>query len=276
MQSLLDIRLGKCGKDTGITGFAAAGAIASSGRLIDITRIYINVARVVYKPPHTGYMSESVLSGTLPVIEACKGYSTVVYMTSRKFAYSSYCLNALVERRETGAGKSTMGVMHLGGDVFAVSNGNETRDVCASEAMDIMTQELRSPMSCAICDWEGIPLFESMRRRVRAAMWWYPATLGNPLVSVAGKTSTSYYARAYGSRDDYCIMTGGYYNLQDSPPDISDYVSTRWDAYDTLLQSQTCVSGECFSCSYLRSCVMRYDTNDKRETGALLDVLLNI
>lgn len=276
MQSLLDIRLGKCGKDTGVTGFAAAGAIASSGRLIDITRIYINVAKGVYKPPHTGYMSESVLSGTLPVMEACKGYRTVVYMTSRKFAYSSYCLNALAECRGRDADKGTVGIVHIDGDTFAISSGGETRDVCASEAMDIIARELRSPMSCAICDWEGIPLFEDMRNTTRAAMWWYPATLDNPLVSTAGNMSTSYYARAYGSRDGYCIMTGGYHNLRDAPSDVSEYVSMRWDAYNMLLQSQTCVSGECFSCSYLRSCVTRYDHNDKSKSEILLDVRLNI
>lgn len=276
MESLLDIRMGKCVKGADVVGFAAAGAVASSGRLIDITKLYVNVTADEYKPSHAGYTSESVLSGTLPIIEVCKGYSTVVYMTSRKFTYSSYCLDVLMGYRKDNVAKRTLAVTHMDDNTFSIVSDDASMDVTADKAMDIVTRELSSPMSCALCDWEGVPLFDDMRRTTRATMWWYPATLGNPLISVATGESTSYYARAYSSRDGYCIMTGGYYNLRDSTPEVSDYVSARWDAYDKLLQSQTCSSGECFSCSYLRSCITRYDHNEKKQAEMTFDVLLNI
>lgn len=67
---------------------------------------------------------------------------------------------------------------------------------------------LSCPMSYAICDWEGVPLYEDMRASVTATVWWYPATLCRPLMSTAGADSTSYYARVYSGREGHCVVVG--------------------------------------------------------------------
>lgn len=276
MENLLSIRLGKCSMDADIKGFAAAGAIATSGKLLDLTRIYANVPWRQYDGGHRGYVSESILSTTLPIIEACRGYRTIVYMTSRRFSYSSHCADVLMKCRESKSNARTMVVMHTKDNVFRVTEKDTSSDMAADEVLSVVTGALGLPMSCAICDWEGVDLFDGMRKTTRATMWWYPSTLRNPLVSVAGDHSTAYYARAYGTRDAYCIMTGGYYNLADSTAEISGYATSRWEAYDMLLQSQTCINGECFSCTYLRACVARRGIMEKRTEGITLELLLDI
>lgn len=275
MEKLLNIRLGKCkGRPSASVGFAAAGATADSGRLIDITNIYINTGSDEIKPFHSDYMSESVLSTTLPIITACRNYHSLVYMTSRRFAYSDLCIGSLRRLRQDR--QNTTVIIGRDDGMYIVHSGDSTDILGEAGMIEVAKRELARPMSCAICDWNSVPVFCFMSMNIEAGIWWYPMKIESPLESTVAGQSSSYFARAYGEADGHCIMVGGYRMLRRAPTHTAKYIGERWNAYNTLLQSQTCGGGECFSCSYLRSCLSGHIESGKSTNVAELDLLLDV
>lgn len=275
MDNLLGIRLGKCKSVSPIpAGFAAAGAIANSGKLIDVTRMRINVSGDAGTRFHSGYAPESILSTTLPILSLSRKYHSVVYMTSRKFVYSDLCKDALMTLRE-GMNNSTV-LTELNDTTYLAREGADTREVGEVEARGIIERELSRPMSCAICDWGDVPLFSDASRNIEATLWWYPMKIQSPLSSTAPGDSTSYYARAYGEDSSYCMVVGAYKNIKDSTDVDSRQLTSMWRTYCKLLQSQTCDNGECFSCTYLRAslhvCGLRKRKNEPEELRLLMNI----
>ncbi|KAF7585158.1 hypothetical protein BBP40_012059 [Aspergillus hancockii] len=276
MEDLLKIRLGRCSTgDVSAQGFAAAGAVASSGKLIDVTRLYMNVRWSEHKSTHAGYGSESVLSTTLPILKACAGFRTVVYMTSYKFTYASYCAQGLFDARRRDSSLCTLVVVHDADGTYCIDSGHGKTSVGSGDVVRKVEDALSLPMSCAVCDWSDIEAYELLSRSATATLWWYPVSIDSPVESVAPGDSTAYYARAYSSGDGDCLVAGAFYRFGDAREGTTDVLRERWRAYDTLLQSQTCGGGECFSCSYLRGCMRSFTGGAEAESSETLDILLD-
>lgn len=228
MEKFIRLRLGGCRiEGEAVQGFAAAGALAATGKLLDVTRIFINARSLETREHHRGYTCESVLSTTLPILTACKDFSTVIYMTSRAFSYSDFCSAGLLRIRAE-KGYRTIVVRHIVDDVFEITCDGKVDTFTGSAVRSAVEECTRIPMCCIICDWPCVTLYDELRSSVTAAMWWYPMQLREPLESSTPGESTSYYVRAFAGAEDYCMVVGGYGRLRKASDGTSAYLSRKW------------------------------------------------
>lgn len=268
MDGLIGLRLGRCRPEgEAVQGFAAASALAATGKLLDMTQIFINARSSTGREYHRGYGSESVLSTTLPILAAHKDFNTVIYLTSRAFSYSDLYFPWWMDTRAK-KGLRTVAIRHTVDDAFDIMYNDRVSTESESDARRVVADYASRPMCCIVCDWPDVPLYEELRSSVTVTMWWYPMRLQRPLESTVPGESTSYYARVFSGASDYCVVVGGYGRLREASEVVSADLSRKWSTFNALLQSQTCAGGICFSCAYLRGCLRNFtgENDDNNES----------
>ena len=259
------------------SSYAAASAVASSGSLIDLGSFTVVCDGPDAHCVHEGQQGLSVLSTTLPIMRTFRSYPYCVYMTSRGFAYAEYCMDAMFAMRATQRTRYTLVVCHASGDRFEVTDSDgKVASLSATAVIERVTVLLAYPMSCAICDWEGVPCYANMATSVDAAVWWYPCTTSLPLVSRRGADYTAYYARAYGTASGHCVMVGSFGALKRADSMLATWLSRQWGSYNMLLQRHMCARDKCFSCVYVEACMRMTGTSHITEVEIHGQLLLDL
>lgn len=252
-----EIGLKQCGLDHSRTGYAAAGAVASFGRLVCLSNIQFNTtATGVQAHSHLDRKDEGILSTTLPILNTLRRVRVLVYMTSYSFRYSTTVSSALHDCR--GRSLTTVSVLYSAStDSFTwhvTHDGRHTRGVTTyDDIYNMISHFLGYASSYAVCDVDDVDLFSRACTNIECVAWFYPMSASTALESTSRDQLASYYCRAHVRSLESPMVVASFGRLRPSDDMRKDEISSLFTDYVSVLHDSPGSNGMCYSCCYVKA-----------------------